>query len=204
MRRSLIFVLAALCAGHAGCQFLPQTQGPRNEPDARAQALTPLPVESVLYARDGSIVTPTEGSAASNLPRREVQNGEGSRAKILELYERVVEERDQLRLTLSAREVELAQARQQLEQESTRAAELDSRARSTEVARLELVDQNLDLAGRLTMAQIRRLEAEKKWLELSISLPSKTVATSSSLPVSSPPVANPAIKADQKASEQYR
>jgi chromosome segregation ATPase len=145
----------------------------------------------VLYARDGSVVTPTTPGSASNLPRREVQNGEGTRTKILELYERVVEERDQLRLTLTAKESELVQLHQQLDKESALANDFEARLRTAEQARTELTNQNLDIAGRLTTAQIKRLEAEKKWLELSISLPTKTVAAvENSLAV---PVAKPAV-----------
>lgn len=176
MNRHSICAIALVSVVFAGCSVLPTKWGMPED----GQAASPKPAsganETVLYARDGSVVQQGNSSGTTNLPRREVQNQEGSRTKILELYERVVEERDQLRLALSARESELVQLHQQFEREVARANGLESRVASAELASVGLAGQNLELAARLTTAQIKRLEAEKKWLELEISLPTKVVA----------------------------
>ena len=176
MRRSEILLLGALSLILCSCQLIPTSWGNGGIAPAVLPNTTPQTSESVLYARDGSVVDSAGAQSDSNMPRREVQNGDGTRIKILELYERVVAERDQLRLTLAARDSELAQARHQLATESARANDFEARMRSADHSNIELANQNLDLAGRLTTAQIRRLEAEKKWLEMSISVPNKTVA----------------------------
>jgi len=168
----VLLVLAS--ASLAGCQMLPITFGAKPEPPVKKTA--PIAGEAVLYARDGSIVTPADGSGAGGLPRREVQGGDGSRTKMLELYQRVVEERDHLQLSLADRDSELVLLRKQIEEERAHSVEVEARMKTAETASAELANQNLELAGRLTVAQIRRLEAEKKWLELSIALPAKTVA----------------------------
>ena len=176
MRRMFILPLVCVTCALAACQFMPIQWEAKQTPKLPVQKTAPIAAESVLYARDGSIVTPGGGSTDASLPRRDVQGGEGSRAKILELYQRVVDERDRLQLSLAERGSEVATLHKQLEAASAHAKEFETRMRSAEQSTSELTNQNLELAGRLTMAQIRRLEAEKKWLELSISLPSKTVA----------------------------
>ena len=176
MRRSSILYLLLAAASFAGCQALPAPWGTKQGPKMPAEKTAPIAGEPVLYAHDGSIVTPGASSATTGLPRRDVLGAEGSRAKILELYQRVVDERDRLQLSLTERDGELAALHKQFDAESSRAKDLEARMKSAEQSASELTNQNLDLAGRVTTAQIRRLEAEKKWLELSISLPSKTVA----------------------------
>jgi hypothetical protein len=129
--------------------------------------------EPRLYARDGAPVS-VDGSesasetAASAPPSREFKQGDGSRLYLLELYQRAVDERDELVLEVSAREKALAQSEvgyAELEQKNT-ALGLELADLRTRVAGLE--DENFDLAGRLATAQIRRLEAEKLLLEATI------------------------------------
>ena len=182
MNRHAICAFGLTSVVFAGCSVLPTKWGMPEGDQAAAPKSTNGSSEALLYARDGSVVSQGNSSSATNLPRRDVQNQEGSRTKILELYERVVEERDQLRLVVSARESELVQLRQQLEREVARSNGLESRVVSAEQASVGLAGQNLELAARLTAAQIKRLEAEKKWLELSIALPAKVVATATSVP----------------------
>jgi chromosome segregation ATPase len=140
------------------------------------QKTAPVAAEPVLYARDGSIVSPQGVSSNSGLPRRDVQNADGSRAKILELYQRVVEERDKLTLELASNAAELAHVQAALTAETARANQFEARLGTLEQSTSELGAQNLELAARLTAAQIRGLEAEKRWLELSLSLPANAVA----------------------------
>jgi hypothetical protein len=123
--------------------------------------------EARLYARDGTVVTPrTAGSVSvTSTPQREVQGSEGSRYHMLELYQQVVDERDELNLEVLrlAAEVERSRARQAEIQASLTALERDAAAREAELERLR--EDNLELAGSLTTAQIRRLQAEKMLLE---------------------------------------
>jgi len=174
MRSAKFLVLSVLACGLGACHMLPGAGTAAPEP---VQKTAPVVAESVLYARDGSIVSPQGVAPGAGLPRREVQGAEGSRAKILELYQRVVEERDQLTLEIAARDAEIAQMRKTLELEVARANEFEARVKTAEQSSTELCSQNLDLAARLTTAQIRGLEAEKRWLELSLSLPAKTLAS---------------------------
>lgn len=90
--------------------------------------------------------------------------GEG-RMYIVELYQQAIDERDALQI-----EVETLLATLEHVQARTDQVEGDLSRSRAEVDRLEgekraLIDENIDLAGRLTTAQIRRLEAEELLLE---------------------------------------
>jgi hypothetical protein len=200
--RSNSFLLLAVLS-LAGCQLVPAPWGTKQNDKLPVRSAPPVAGETVLYARDGSVVTPAAGAGTAAIPRRDVQGGDGSRAKILELYQRVVEERDRLQLSLAERDSELISLHKQLDATTARAGEFEARMKTAEHTTSELTDQNLDLAGRLTMAQIRRLEAEKKWLELSIAVPGKTVAASMSAPTTgarakTEPAALPTVKPSEK------
>lgn len=175
MRRIAMLCLLLASCSLASCQLFPGTWVSSPQAAPTPQKTAPVAAEPVLYARDGSVMTPGAGAAGAAVPRRDVQGSEGSRAKILELYQRVVEERDRLQIALAERDVEAETLHKQLSVESSRAKDFETRLKTAEQSSNDLSTQNLELAGRLTTAQIRRLEAEKKWLELSISLPSKTV-----------------------------
>ena len=181
------FALALLAGALSpACHLMPTQWGGMHEPAPTVQKTQPVAAEPVLYARDGSIVN----QDGAGLPRREVQNSEGTRTKLLELYERVVEERDRLTLSLTKSESELAATRDALAKETTRANDLETRLAAVESERTELARQNLELAGRLTTAQIRRLEAEKLYLELSLATPvtpPKTIAASMDAGATRPP-----------------
>lgn len=171
MSASKLLSLLSIAALSAGCHLLPSSMG-----GPAASAPPPSPAqkpEPVLYARDGSIVTPGN---VDSMPRREVEGGEGSRAKILELYQRVVSDRDRLQLLVASQEAEIAQMRAAAVNEAARLADVEARLASAERSAAELGNQNLDLAARLTTAQIRRYEAERKWLEALLAAPARTVA----------------------------
>ncbi|HUR28563.1 MAG TPA: hypothetical protein VM509_10280 [Planctomycetota bacterium] len=190
MRTSLFACLLLASTAIVGCAAISAPWGTQAGAKPQVQKTAPVTSEAVLYARDGSVVTESPTNA---VPRREMQGSEGSRTKILELYQRVVEERDRLQLALAERESELSAVKKALETEASRTKELESRASAAVLSSAQLAEQNLDLAGRLAQAQIRRLEAEKQWLELSLALPAKTVAAStSSKPASSVEKTQPA------------
>lgn len=128
---------------------------------------------SVLYARDGSPIAATGPGGPSTvgnpgggaLGAHQPGDETGGRMYILELYQRVIEERDTLAHELSALNAELDHTRKTLTAADRRIAELESSVTAVEADKRALIDQNLDLAGRLTTAQIRRLQAEKILLQ---------------------------------------
>jgi len=130
-----------------------------------------------LYARDGTVVAGPEDASALGPQRREVGDGASGRMVLLELYQNVIEERDALSLEVAALRAELAKA-----QDARRAAEAEALAQTSQVEVLtverdRLVAESLELAGRLTTAQIRRLQAEKLLLEHKIAQQRARVAT---------------------------
>lgn len=206
MSASKLLSLLSLAALSVGCHLLPNAEG------GSADAAPPAPAqksEPVLYARDGSVVTPGN---VDSMPRREVEGGEGSRAKILELYQRVVSDRDRLQLLVASQEAEIAQMRAAAEAEAARLADVEARLASAERSAAELGNQNLDLAARLTTAQIRRYEAERKWLEALLAAPARTVAAldprasapaAPNAPAAATPPLNPAPAGEVKPKEHH-
>jgi hypothetical protein len=127
-------------------------------------------VEPVLYGRDGRPVgiPPQSESAGVELATGApagMQPGESGRMHILELYQRAIEEREQLQGEVQALLRDLEQQRVSTAHEQRRASELEAKLAALELERARVVEENIDLAGRLTTAQIRRLQAEKLLLE---------------------------------------
>ncbi len=122
------------------------------------------PVEpAVLYGRNGKPVedpAPTHGAASG----KDAQ-ANGGRLTILELYQKTLDERDALvrdldlaRAELDKTKASLADAQKQLDDQKARGANAEQ-----DLDRLRA--ENLELAGRLATAHIRRMEAEKELLE---------------------------------------
>jgi hypothetical protein len=165
--------LATLCA----CAQLPTTGAVPKTDSAAAEGAQPGAAwtGSKLYARDGSVVSspePAPGAAdGANGPTaapRDLAPSEGGRMYILELYQKAIDERDALELEVRSLEGDRERVRQSLaasEQENAaQRAKLDQLAAENQ----RLVQENLELAARLTTAQIRRLQAEKILLEARI------------------------------------
>ena len=124
----------------------------------------------LLYARDGSPV-PNQASGAvttTDTVSRELGPNDGSRPYLLELYQSAVDQKEKLELELSALQRALDEAEQgRLADEAERdGLQLRIDSLQGDVTRLE--QQNLEIAGRLATAQIRRLEAEKLLLETTL------------------------------------
>jgi len=162
--------LALLCAG---CVSAPPATDSAEASSAHPREVLaqPLPREqaTVLYARDGTPVAasgPTPAQEAGGpLAARELAGAQGGRMYILELYQGVIEERDRLSMEVSALTDELDRAQRALVAADQRNAELEERLQSAGDENQRLREENVDLAGRLTTAQIRRLQAEKILLE---------------------------------------
>jgi chromosome segregation ATPase len=152
-----------------------------NEPETEAPVRSSIVVgePSRLYARDGSVVdasgTPVPGGT-SDAPVRAVGERDGSRTYLLELYQKAMDDKDQLTVEVQALQAQLDLERKekaalQAERDEARAAATAAQAQ-TNVKEAEL----RDLSGRLVQAQIKRLEAEKLLLEHLVATQSATPA----------------------------
>jgi len=176
----LALALCASCTSTAGGRELPsRSEAPRPAEDAEASSWGG---GGVLYGRDGEPVATSDPVQEGGLLAREAADAaaratgggravgvdEGGRMYILELYQKVIEERDALTLEVAALRSEVERARQALAGAEVRISELETRCTAADKERDALRSENVELAGRLTTAQIRRLQAEKMLLELRI------------------------------------
>ena len=157
----------------------------REEP-ARPTAASPAPqvkgaewAEPVLYARDGSVVplSPTspgtarsDGVERTHAPIHGIQPREESRMQLLDLYQKVVDEKESLAQEVRVLETLLSESRS-----AQAAAEAERDEQRVRIGGLEeqlsqIEADRADLAARLTTAQIRRLEAEKLLLEFRLAV----------------------------------
>jgi hypothetical protein len=172
MRIPFLFVAGlCLCACVVPPREYPVT-APRTLPAGPAALGEPVRAEpapspeSQLYARDGRAVDPNATEPPlQKAATRELQGGESSRSTILEWYQAALEERDRLQRENASLLADLAQARASLRAAQSEIASLTQRTVQLEGEKLAEAELNLELAGRLTTAQIRRLQAEKLLLE---------------------------------------
>ena len=168
MKTHLAAILALMPA--AACVSAPAFDPP-------AETLPPLETEAqsrelepVLYGRDGRPVEAGDPGGAGGeqepLSARELAGNQGGRMYILELYQNVIEERDQLALEVETLGGEIERARAALAAADQRIAELEAALATASAENQRQRTENVDLAGRLATAQIRRLQAEKILLEL--------------------------------------
>ena len=180
MSRSLKLLSSIPVVLLAACETSRSSLGPFGEPPSPVSAaplprtgweVSPQAAQSPLYGWDGS---PVGSAAPGTVERAEVANDRaledtgGSRLVLLELYNQAVQERDEYLLEVEAQN-------RQLELCAGRNAELERRMGELQAAfdalgaKLAALEQeNQDLAARLALAQVRRLEAEKAWLESAI------------------------------------
>jgi hypothetical protein len=168
------------------------SSGPRAEPRTQPQ----------LFARDGSIVGAQEPGTIATTPNtgRTASEGEGSRWTLLEQYQNAVQAREEFELEVQGLSAALDQA-------ESREAQLNSdleKARA-QIAQYEgrvenLEGENVDLAARLTTAQIRRLQAEKLLLEAKLDwrrIQETMTPPSDSTPATEPAPGSPPTRAGQ-------
>ena len=139
---------AAFPAGEAG------THAPQGDPAS-------------IYGWDGSVVSPGQVSQRAD-PGHGLEPTIEGRMHILELYQTVLDERDALAAEVQALTKALERTEADLASVRGEKAGLETRLSAEERAKESLLQQNLELSGRLTTAQIRRLEAEKLLLETRI------------------------------------
>ena len=157
--------ILALTGAALGCVTAPPP-GPPADLRSVAQEREYRPV---LYGRDGKPVEAGDATAAGEpgaaLATRDLAGNQGGRMYILELYQSVIEERDHLALEVGALGSEIERARAALSAADQRIAELEQALEGAAAENQRQRAENIDLAGRLATAQIRRLQAEKILLE---------------------------------------
>jgi len=169
---------ALLCAFAASCALpsvkaMPADPPPTDivQPGARANTQPAWAANKLdtpqLYARDGSLVNAQEPGTVSVSPQTGQIAGEesGSRWTLLEQYQASVQKNEEL-------EIELRALTKALEQSEEREKQLSAELVEQSAAMVELEEKlgtlgghNVELASRLTTAQIRRLQSEKLLLE---------------------------------------
>ncbi|MBL8801927.1 MAG: hypothetical protein JNN27_08030 [Planctomycetes bacterium] len=161
-------LMGAVAALVSGCMTTPIETGAQGA--AAGTASTDGWNGSRLYARDGSVIgqAPAPGAEHRTAAARELESADGGRMYILELYQKAIDERDALHGELAALRTELRSV-----QEALIASEADLDAVDVQLEQLRaentrLVNENVDLAARLTTAQIRRLQVEKILLEMRV------------------------------------
>lgn len=125
----------------------------------------------VLYGRDGSPVgssTPGQVQQSPGPLNSGVDATGGSRVVLLDLYDQVKQERDELLLDFDDIAAENDAAAATITTQQARIAALESQVATLSKRNGELDAIQLELAGRLAQAQIARLEAERALLEASL------------------------------------
>jgi len=140
--------------------------------DPTLESLTPAPISNEpqaapLLAWDGGVVDGSPQGVVtedSGTPRG-IEAPPAGRMHIIELYQQVLDERDALAEEVSGLNKALEKTSAALEEERSKTAQLETRIAALEEGHKGLLEENRELASRLTTAQIRRLEAEKLLLE---------------------------------------
>lgn len=179
LTQSLVSVSALAALG--GCA-LPSLKAMPSDPEPRVVETMPSQSETrqpdwvakkqphdepKLYARDGSVVgeqQPGTVSVAQNSNRGSADEG-GSRWTLLEQYQDAVSENEGMNFELQAMNQALDESETREAELATLTRELQATLTSTRAQVADLQDQNVELASRLTTAQIRRLQSEKLLLE---------------------------------------
>jgi hypothetical protein len=143
-----------------------QTNPQVQEAQPRAWASTPV-AEPQLYSRDGTPVGVQEPGTVAVSPRTGQSSGqeEGSRWTLLEQYQDAITAKEELEFEVGALGNALDQAEAQTALLSQASEEMRAQMAMYEQRIEELKSENLELASRLTTAQVRRLQSEKLLLE---------------------------------------
>ncbi|MEO2094136.1 MAG: hypothetical protein ABGY71_08735, partial [bacterium] len=137
---------------------------PLAQPETRA---TEKISEPRLYARDGTPVSPQEVGTieVASQSGRAFDTEEGSRWTLLEKYQEAVAARDNYEIEVEALGMALDQAALAATSARQAKAELLRQVSDLQQRVVALEGENIELAGRLTTAQVRRLQSEKLLLE---------------------------------------
>lgn len=164
MDRAPLFATLTLLA--FGCAAPERRAAPPSDP-----SLAPEPAGwqgGQLYARDGSAIGAAQAGDASSgtsAAPREIAPSEGGRMYILELYQKAIDDRDALELEVRSLQVELDRVRAAAAKSEVELAAATDKTSALQAENQRLLAENVELAARLTTAQIRRLQVEKLLLE---------------------------------------
>ncbi|MBM3986370.1 MAG: hypothetical protein FJ294_00240 [Planctomycetes bacterium] len=166
-------LLASACAS-SGTKPVPPSGTPDGSASADAGTST-WQGQNRLYARDGSVIGADAGSSPETptatqhgVADRQLGPSEGGRMYILELYQKAIDERDALEIEVRSVQSELERARAAAAKAENEQMGNAGRISALEEENRRLLAENVELAARLTTAQIRRLQAEKLLLEARI------------------------------------
>lgn len=162
----LVLAVCAAC-GVGACKSVPSAVADVPVPKLLPFQGQPEQSGPKLYGRDGGVVSAAPpGSVGKSDPSSAgIASDAGSRTKVIELYQQAVDERDRLRSELVDFAAALEKSQQRIEQLEAELRSQSGAAGLSSQERDKLLQENMDLAGRLATAQIRRLEAEKALLE---------------------------------------
>ena len=126
--------------------------------------------ESPLLAWNGVVQSPAQGTIVTveGPSSHGLEPSIEGRMHIIELYQEVLDERDQLLSEVHALQNALASSQELLDAARSTTMDLETRVAALEEGNRTLIEESRDMAARLTTAQIRRLEAEKVLLETQI------------------------------------
>lgn len=169
MKRQVLFLaLAALLAPACAAPYAqrPATYAEPNQgPGLVGWVQARAPQETPLFARDGGVV---DATAEPYQPHHGPEPTGTGRMYLLELYQQAIDDRDALELEMKAVDAALQRTQGALDEALAQVAAMEVEVQRLSAEHADLQAENLDLAGRLTTAQIRRLEAEKLLLEARI------------------------------------
>jgi len=176
VNKTIPFLLFALGA----CGSTPPSTSPSPAPTSSSASPNVNPGAGTLYARDGSVVNAgTQPVRPDQEPRRELGAQEGSRVYLLELYQKAMDEKNALALEVESLHATLDDERNAATTSTSEVDKLKADLADVTKERDALRAQALDLAARVTSAQIARLEAEKSLLQLQIDAAQQADAASS-------------------------
>jgi hypothetical protein len=135
---------------------------------------------------EGVVESPQPGAVAKQggAMTRGLEPSVEGRMHIIELYQEVLDERDQLGEEVGALHAALATTEQRFELERVELTADRTRLAELEEEHRRVLAENSELLSRLTTAQVRRLEAEKLLLETQIAWHRERIGT----PAASEPV----------------
>ncbi len=176
MKKTIPILLIALCA----CGSTPPGTSTDATPTSSSVSPSANPGPGTLYARDGSVVSAgSQAARADQEPRRELGSQEGSRVYLLELYQKAMDEKNALALEVENLRATLEDERNVATTTGGEQDKLKAALADVTKERDALRAQALELAARVTSAQIARLEAEKSLLQLQIDAAQQAESSSS-------------------------
>lgn len=199
-----LFHTLILVPALAGCGALGAAQSVVSNPfgnSTTSTATTPQQVRSgweygatapgaTLYGRDGSPVgvtstnnSPNGVTVVSDDPLGHGLEGQrGSRLVLLDLYQKAVDERDELLLEVESQHEMLSAADTRIMALEAQNARIQTQLDAATLERNSLEGQTHDLAERLVTAQMKRLEAEKRYLETAIQVRGGSSSAATKMP----------------------